>query len=173
GWGGGGGVGPVGGGTFRGEEARKGADVSVLSYGFWQQRFGADPAVIGRTLPLDDRSVTIIGVMPSVFQFPNDQAQLWLLVTADHRWANFQKIRLADAFCALGRLKSGVSIVAARVEMEAIAARLAREQAATDANLSVRVTPLAEQIAGAPIRRALWILGGAALCVLLIACSNI
>ena len=167
------GVSPLLGRTFSAEEARQGADVGVLSYRFWQQRFGADSSVVGRTLSLDDRSVTIIGVMPSDFQFPNDRAQLWLLVTADHRWANFQKIRLADAFCALGRLKSGVSIVAARVEMEAIAARLAREQAATDANLSVRVTPLAEQIAGAPIRRALWILGGAALCVLLIACSNI
>ncbi|MGH9840044.1 MAG: ABC transporter permease, partial [Blastocatellia bacterium] len=167
------GVGPLLGRTFSAEEARQGANVGVLSYGFWRQRFGADPAVIGRTLPLDDRSVTIIGVMPAEFQFPNDRAQLWLLVTADHRWAKFQEIRLADAFCALGRLKPGISVASARTEMEAIAARLAREQAATDANLSVRVTPLAEQIAGAPIRRALWILGGAALCVLLIACSNI
>jgi putative ABC transport system permease protein len=167
------GVAPLLGRAFSTEEARQGADVGVLSYGFWQQRFGADPAVIGRTLPLDDRSVTIIGVMPGEFQFPNDRAQLWLLVTADHRWTKFQEIRLADAFCALGRLKSGVSLAAARTEMEAIAARLAREQAATDANLSVRVTPLAEQIAGAQLRRTLWVLGGAALCVLLIACSNI
>jgi putative ABC transport system permease protein len=167
------GVSPLLGRAFSAEEARQGADVCVLSYGFWQQRFGADPAVIGRTLPLDDRIVAIIGVMPAEFQFPNDRAQLWLLVTADHRWAKAQEIRLADMFCALGRLKSGVSLVAARTEMEAIAARLAREQAATDANLSVRVTPLAEQIAGVQLRRTLWILGGAALCVLLIACSNI
>jgi putative ABC transport system permease protein len=167
------GVRPLLGRAFTAEEARQGADVGVLSYGFWQQRFGADPAVIGRTLPLEDRSVTIIGVMPTDFQFPNDRAQLWLLVTADHRWAKAQEIRLADMFCALGRLKSGVSLAAARTEMEAIAARLAREQAATDANLGVRVTPLAEQIAGTHIRRALWILGGAALCVLLIACSNL
>ncbi len=167
------GVSPLLGRTFSADESRKGAAVAVLSYGFWQQRFGADPTVIGRTLPLDDRGVTIIGVMPTEFQFPNERAQLWLLVTADHRWAKFQEVRLADAFCALGRLKSGVSIASARTEMEAIAARLAREQAATDANLSVRVTPLAEQIAGAQLRHTLWLLGGAALCVLLIACSNI
>lgn len=167
------GVAPLLGRAFSVEEERQGANVAILSYGFWQRRFGADPAVIGRTLPMDDRSVTIIGVMPAEFQFPNDRAQLWLLLTADHRWVKFQEIRLADAFFALGRLKSGVSVAAARTEMDGIAARLAREQAATDANLSVRVTPLSEQIAGAQLRRTLWILGGATLCVLLIACSNI
>ncbi|HMY75514.1 MAG TPA: ABC transporter permease, partial [Blastocatellia bacterium] len=167
------GVSPLLGRAFSPVEARQGADVAVLSHGFWKQRFGAAPDVIGRTLMLDDRDVTIIGVMPAMFQFPNEQAQLWLLVTADHRWAKFQEVRFADAFCALGRLRPGVSVNAARTEMDAIALRLAREHAATDANLSVRITPLAEQIAGTQLRRTLWMLGGAAMCVLLIACSNI
>ncbi|MGH9752319.1 MAG: ADOP family duplicated permease [Blastocatellia bacterium] len=167
------GVGPLIGRTFSDDEARRGDDVVVLSYGFWQRRFGGDGAVLGRTLQLDNRSVTIIGVMPASFQFPDKNAQLWLLLSGDHRWIRFQEIRLADAFSALARLRSGVSIEEARAEMNAVAGRLAQQYPATDANLGIRVTPLFDQIAGAQLRRALWILGGAVLCVLLIACSNI
>jgi putative ABC transport system permease protein len=167
------GVRPLLGRSFSEEESRRGDDVAVLSYGFWQRRFGGDGAALGRSLKLDDRSVTVIGVMPPDFQFPDKDAQLWLLISADHRWAQFQQIRLADAFSALARLKPGVSIEEARADMNAVAGRLAKQYPATDANLGIRVTPLFDQIAGTQLRRALWILGGAVLCVLLIACSNI
>jgi putative ABC transport system permease protein len=167
------GVTPLLGRAFTDDEARRGDDVVVLSYGFWQRRFGGDGAVLGRSLNLDNRSATVIGVMPPSFQFPDKNAQLWLLISTDQRWATFQEIRLADAFGALARLKPGVPIEEARAEMNAVAGRLARQYPATDANLGVRVTPLFDQIAGAQLRRALWILGGAVLCVLLIACSNI
>ncbi len=167
------GVRPLLGRTFSDDEARRGDDVVVLSYGFWQRRFGGDGAALGRTLQLNNRSATVIGVMPASFQFPDKNAQLWLLLSGDHRWARFQEIRLADAFSALARLKPGVSIEEARAEMNAIAGRLAKQYPATDANLGIRVAPLFDQIAGAQLRRALWILGGAVLCVLLIACSNI
>jgi putative ABC transport system permease protein len=167
------GVRPLLGRTFSDDEARRGNDVVVLSYGFWQRRFGGDGAALGHSLQLDNRSATVIGVMPPSFQFPDKNAQLWLLLSGDQRWATFQEIRLADAFSALARLKPGVSIEEARAEMNAIAGRLAKQYPATDANLGIRVAPLFDQIAGAPLRRALWILGGAALCVLLIACSNI
>jgi len=128
---------------------------------------------LGRRLQLDNRSSTIIGVMPANFQFPDKNVQLWLLLSGDHRWTRFQEVRLADAFSVLARLKPGVSIEEARAEMNAVAGRLAQQYPATDANLGVRVVPLFDQIAGAQLRRALWILGGAVLCVLLIACSNI
>jgi putative ABC transport system permease protein len=167
------GVKPLLGRAFSDDEARRGDDVVVLSYGFWQRRFGGDGAIVGRTLHLDNRSATIIGVMPPNFQFPDKNAQLWLPLSGDHRWTRFQEIRLADAFSALARLKPGVSIEEARAEMNAIAGRLAQQYPATDANLGVRVAPLFDQIAGAQLRRALWVLGGAVLCVLLIACSNI
>jgi putative ABC transport system permease protein len=167
------GVRPLLGRTFSDDEARRGDDVVVLSYGFWQRRFGGDGAALGRALQLDNRSATVIGIMPPDFQFPDKNAQLWLLLSGDQRWATFQKIRLADAFGALARLKPGVSIEEARAEMNAVAGRLAKQYPATDANLGIRVAPLFDQIAGAQLRRALWILGGAVLCVLLIACSNI
>jgi putative ABC transport system permease protein len=167
------GVRPLLGRTFTDDEARRGDDVIVLSYSFWQRRFGGDNAALGRALMIDNRSATVIGVMPPSFQFPDKNAQLWLLISADQRWATFQKIRLADGFGALARLKPGVSIEEARAEMNAVAGRLAQQYPATDANLGTRVVPLFDQIAGAQLRRALWILGGAALCALLIACSNI
>jgi len=169
------GVAPLVGRTFSGDESQRGDNPVVLSYGFWQRPFGSNEAVLGRTLRLDNQSATIIGVMPPSFQFPDKTAQLWMLLTADSRWPLFQlqRFRIADAFCALGRLKPGVSIEQARAEMSIISERLARQYPATDAGLGVRVVPLFEQIAGRQVRRALWILGGAVLCVLLIACSNI
>jgi putative ABC transport system permease protein len=169
------GVRPLLGRAFSDDEARRGDDMVVLSYGLWQRRFGEDGAALGRKLQLDNRSATVIGVMPASFQFPDKDAQLWLLLSADHRWPTFQlpKFRIADAFSVLARLKPGVSIEEARAEMNAIAGRLAQQYPATDANLGIRVVPLFDQIAGAQLRRALWILGGAVLCVLLIACSNI
>jgi putative ABC transport system permease protein len=169
------GVRPLIGRTFSGDEAQRGDDVVVLSYSFWQRRFGGDGAVLGRTLQLDNRNTTIIGVMPANFQFPDKSAQLWLLLTADPRWPAFQlpKFRIADGFFVLARLKPGVSLEEARAEMNTIAGRIALQYPATDANLGVRVVPLFDQIAGAQLRRALWVLGGAVLCVLIIACSNI
>jgi predicted permease len=167
------GVRPSLGRTFTEDEARRGDDAVVLSYGFWQRRFGGDNAALGRALKIDNRSATVIGVMPPSFQFPDKNAQLWLLISADQRWATFQKIRFADGFSALARLKPGVSIEEARAEMNAVAGRLAQQYPATDANLGIRVVLLFDQIAGAQLRRGLWILGAAALCALLIACSNI
>jgi predicted permease len=167
------GVAPLLGRVFSDDETHRGDNSVVLSYGFWQRRFGANKGVLGRTLRLDNQSATIIGVMPPSFQFPDKTPQLWMLLTADARWPLFQRFRIADAFCALGRLKPGVSIEQARAEMSIISGRLARQDPATDAGLGVRVVPLFEHIAGSQVRRALWILAGAVLCVLLIACSNI
>jgi predicted permease len=166
------GIAPLLGRTFSGSES--GNNV-VLSYNFWQRRFGAESAVIGRALQLDNQSATIVGVMPPSFQFPDKSAQLWMPLSADSRWPLFQRprFRIADAFCALGRLKPGISIEQARAEMSIVSERLGRQYPATDTGLGVRVTPLFEQIAGPNVRRSLWTLGAAVLCVLLIACSNI
>ncbi len=167
------GVAPLLGRTFSPPKSQPGDNSVVLSYGFWQRRFGANKGVLGRTLRLDNQSATVIGVMPPGFQFPDKTTELWMLLTADSRWPLFQQFRIADAFCALGRLKPGVSVEQATAEMRIISGRLASQYPATDAGLGVRVVPLFDQIAGSQVRRALWILGGAVLCVLLIACSNI
>ena len=159
--------------TFSPSEAEGGENVAVLSYGMWKGRFGGTSTILGRSIQLNNRSVSIIGVMPSDFQFPNKQAELWLLLASDPRWPAFQRFRIADAFNGLARLKPGRSIDEARSEMKVVSSKLAHQYPSTDTGLEVHIVPLSEQIAEWPVRRALWILGGAALCVLLVACSNI
>jgi len=86
--------------------------------------------------------------MPPGFAFPDDSTQLWMLITADPRWPSFERFHVADAFCALGRLKSEVSVEQARAEMNAIAGRLSSQYPATDSGLGVRVVPLFQQSRG-------------------------
>ncbi len=167
------GASPLLGRTFSPSEARRGDDVAILSYGFWQRHFGESKDVLGRTLEIDHRRSTIIGVMKPSFQFPSKDAQLWLLLSADPRWPKFQQFRFADAFTAIARLKPGVSIEQARAEMGVLVKRMAIQYPTTDAGLGVRVAPLAEEVAGPQVRRALWILLGAVLAVLLVTCTNV
>src|SRR5271156_1061860 len=164
---------PLLGHTFSPSEAHRGENVAVISYGMWKRRFGGTSAILGKSIQLNNQIVSIIGVMPPDFQYPNKQAELWLLLTSDPRWPLFQKFRIADAFSGLGRLKPGRSIEQARTEMKVVSSKVAKQYPATDTGLEVDVVPLFDQIAEWPVRRALWILGGAALCVLLVACSNI
>ena len=164
---------PLLGRTFSPSEAQRGENVAVLSYGMWKGRFGGTSAILGKPIQLNNRSVSIIGVMPPDFQYPNKQAELWLLLTSDPRWPLFQRFRIADAFSGLARLKPGRSIEEARAEMKVVSSKLAQQYPSTDVGLEVHIVPLFEQVAEWPVRRALWILEGAALCVLLVACSNI
>lgn len=160
------GAAPLLGRTFSQEEAQRGDNIAILSYGFWQRYFATSSDVLGRTVEIDHRSYTIIGVMKPGFQFPSKDTQMWLLISADPRWPKFQQFRFADAFTAIARLRRGASLPQARAEMDAIAARLGAQYPATDAGLGVRVVPLAEQVAGSNVRRVLWVLLGAVLSVL-------
>jgi putative ABC transport system permease protein len=165
------GVQPLIGRTFSPAEE----NVAVLSHRLWQQRFGGDSAVLGQVMRIDDRSVTVIGVMPPPFEFPDKDARLWLLLSSDPRWTRFRmpQFRIADAFVGLGRLKPGRSLDQARTEMAAVAERLAQQHPATDKDLGIRVIPLFDQVAGSQVRGVLWSLGAAVVCILLIACSNL
>ena len=107
----------------------------MLSYGIWKGRFGATNAILGKSIQVNNRSVSIIGVMPPDFQYPNKQAELWLLLTSDPRWPTFQRFRIADAFNGLGRLKPGRSIEEARAEMKVVSSKLAQQYPATDTGL--------------------------------------
>jgi predicted permease len=169
------GVQPLFGRAFSPDEARRGAPLAILSYGFWRSRFAADRHVLGKTLSLEGDTFTIIGVMPPAFQFPDQKTVVWLPLANHPSWRLWQqeRFRFADAFAALARLKPGFSIASARQDMHRVSQILAREHPETDASLDVRVVPLNEQIVGPGLRRSLLLLEGAVLCVLLIACSNI
>ena len=146
---------------------------SCLSQAFWRVWFGASPDAIGKNLEIDGRSFLIVGVMPASFQFPSKDAQLWMLNTTDSRWSRFETVRLADAFLGVGRLKRGVTFSEAQAAMDVIARRLEQDHPDTDAGLGVNVVPLELHVAGKHLRLQLWILFGAVVFVLLIACANV
>jgi putative ABC transport system permease protein len=161
---------PVLGRGFLPEEDEPGAPrVVVLSYGFWQRRFGADPQIVGKTITLDGYSYTIIGVMPREAQWPRD-SQLWRLLSVEAAYArmyrgnNFLKV--------IGRLKPGASLQQAQTEMDAISGVLARQYPETNTGWSMGVVPLMEDLVGRS-RPTLLMLLGAAGFILLIACANV
>ena len=142
------------------------AAVVVLSHGLWQRKFGGQWRV-GQTLRLDSVPYTIIGVLPSSFQYPAPGVDAWvpLQPSADERQSG------AFWLETVGRLKPGVSLAQAQQEMTAIAARLGAERP-DDRELGVALVGLRDDIAE-PFRPALVMLTAAVLGVLVIACVNV
>jgi putative ABC transport system permease protein len=167
------GVPPLIGRLFTDDEEKPASDVRkvILSHGAWVRRFARDPQVIGKTMMLDDAAHTVVGVMPDDFQFPaNDpDVELWSPLTINVTTPAARGHRL---YQAIGRLAPGASIGAARQEMTRIAGEIAREQPGTNAGWAVALIPAHEQIVGR-IGDTLWVLFGAVVLVLIIACVNI
>jgi putative ABC transport system permease protein len=161
-------VSPILGRTFTAEEILPGRTrVVVLSYALWQNRFGSDPNVIGRTTQLSGAPHTIIGVMPEGFSFPNN-AEFWRPLAIDPK----QLDRGPHYLRVVGRLKSGVTQAQAQAEMSALSARLAQQYPEKIAGHGVKLEPLRDVIVG-DIGTPLYILLGAVGFVLLIACANV
>ncbi len=156
--------------TFLPEEGLpNAANVVVLSHELWERRFGADPAVIGKSLNLGAEAHTVIGVMPRGFRFLN-KAELWVPHRLD-RSRNYRQ--MAGRYLAsVARLKPGVSLEQARAEMETIARRLEQDYPEFNKGWSVNPVPLEEQIEG-EMQRPLAVLLVAVGLVLLIACANV
>ena len=166
------GVAPVVGRIFTDEDERPGHERQVLlSYAAWMRRFGGDPAAIGRVLHLDDATYTIVGVMPRDFRLPATDAEveMWSPLTLDMRALMSRPHRMYEA---LGRLAPGVTLDQARQDMSLVAAGIAKENPDTQAGWGVVVVPAHEQVVG-DVGETLWILFGAVVLVLLIACANI
>jgi putative ABC transport system permease protein len=149
------------------DEEAGAARVAVISQGLWQRRFGADPALIGRTVILDGEPSTVVGIAPPSFSFPG-RTEVWIpaLLAEDkrERGTNYLKI--------IARLKDGTTVEEAQAQMNQITAAQAQQYPENDTNLHVTITPLLEdQVRG--IRPVLMILLGAVGVVLLIACANV
>ncbi len=165
-------VGPLLGRALAPEDGVKGASpVVVIGYGLWQRRFGGDPNVVGRTVLVESRPTTIVGVMPDGFQFPvtTDPIDVWGPVAPD---SFFAQSRGAHFLRMVGRLGDGVTQAQATADMTAIAESL--EQQYPDSNTDYRpsLRPLQDELVG-DIRSALLILFAAVGFVLLIACANV
>ena len=168
------GVTPLIGRSFVSEEYKKGrTDEIILSHQFWQRRFGGDPNIIGRKLSvepgiLNSGSMIVIGVMPPQFKLPTS-AEAWIPLAQDSGW---RTLRASRTFETIARLKPGVTLSQAEAEMRTIAARLEAQYPESDSNWSVRLMSLRETLVG-DVRAALWILFGAVVFVLIIACANV
>ncbi len=170
------GVQPLLGRNFSADEDRPGGEpVVMLSHAFWQQQFNADPSVLGRSLNLDGRPHTIIGVLPPAMSaFPFNQQQVWVprpaevpfLVPAQLNGGGF-------FFQAIARLKPGASLPQAQENMEVLAASYrGANPKNVDAPSRIELVPLLEDAVGDQ-RRTYLLLFGAVGCVLLIACANV
>ncbi len=163
-------VAPLLGRLFTAEDERGSApDTLLVSYRLWQTRFGGSDAIVGHVTRLDGRPYTIIGVMPATFCFPNQDAELW--TPARFMPAEFQD-RNDNYLYTLGRLRAGVSFEQARADVALAGERLRSEFPVDNAHTDLTVVDLRDDVSDRS-QTALMALGGAALCVLLIACANL
>ncbi len=163
------GVRPVLGRDFRADDDRPGAAGTVLiSNGVWQRRYHSDPAIVGRAIPVNGRLCTVIGVMPPGFRFPARQ-DLWIPLTPLHA-ADARGDRTIGAFA---RLKRGVTVDQAAVELKTISARLAQEHPDDNRGYTTILRTLRESYNGPDVTLVLIAMMGAVICVLLVACANV
>ena len=167
------GVRPAAGRFFLPDEMRPGAPRAVvLGHALWQRQFGADPAVVGRTLDFADGAATIVGVMPRGSTWPG-WADLYVpLASVPREMAIAERRDLRIDNRVIARLAPGVAIAAADARLDAIAARLEREYPAENAGIGVHLRPLHEEEVG-DVGRTLGLLAGAVALVLLITCANV
>jgi putative ABC transport system permease protein len=162
------GVSPLKGRFFSVVENQKGATEVVVSYGFWQERLGADPNVLGAVLSLNGLDYTVIGVMPKEFDFPM-YAEIWgpWIVTPADRSERGQ-----HSLNVLARLRPGISLLQARIDMNNIGGRLAREYPLANSGRDAGVTLLRESV-DQYARRFMAVVAGAVAFLLLLACANV
>jgi putative ABC transport system permease protein len=167
-------------------------DELVLSYGYWQRRFGGDPKVIGRTIIAGERPTTIVGVMPPDFTFPYGSmlgpSGFTRTTTVDH-WspmtfsgqaaaanrmltAQGQIVRGTHWLGTIGRMKSGVTIDQVKADLATVARQLEQAYPETNVGWGTTVVPVLEQTVGS-IRGPLLVLLACVACVLLIATVNV
>jgi predicted permease len=165
------GVSPLLGRTFTDADDQTDAEpVVVLSYGFWQRRFDGDPGIVGRSMRLDGRNATVIGVMPRAFEYPLfwGNLDLWRPFAAT---AEVRQDRGNNFLREYARLKPGVTVGQADAAMKTLERQILAENANLDPRASVRVEPLS--LVNAVMRRMSAFAFVLAFLVLLIACVNL
>lgn len=163
------GVPPLIGRTFLLAEEDPGRDaVVVLSHGLWTRRYGADPSIVGREIRIDGEPRTVVGVMPPRmrFQFFSDRRELWVPAG----WTEGDRSGDSNSFIAMGRLKPGTSLEAARTQLASVGPAMAGPGEAY-AEWTVRVEGI--EFGTGDVRGTLGLLLGVVGFVLLIACANV
>ena len=172
------GVKPILGTGFTPENGQEGHDnVVVLSYGFWKERFGGDPGIVGKSVTINSHVLTIVGVAPQNFEWfikdgslTGGKPQMWTPFAMPKAFA--ERKNVGRFLTVVARLKPGVSPLQAQSQMAGLAARIAEQFPDFNAYWGTNVVPLREQLSG-DLRPALLVLLGAVALVLLIACANV
>lgn len=153
------------------EDKRGAAPVTIISYEYWQSRFGGNEAALTQQITLNGKPHQIIGVLPPKFQFPLSVKDpvVWTTVTGEG--SNLAE-RGAQVLLAVGRLKAGVSLERAQADLANVVAGLAQSYPVSNRDSTVYLVSAHDQIVGKDMRRALWLLFGAVGLILLIACTN-
>ena len=164
------GVAPALGRNFAPEEERWGGPQAVIiSHAFWQRRFQGDPGVLNRKLRVGSFSLSIVGVMPEGFTYPDKDVDLWQVSTPD---APFAQRRDETWFSVIGRMKPGIALKQAAADLETVQRQLGKQYPKPDAELTTETQPLKATVIGS-VGKSLWLLYGSVSLLLLIACSNI
>jgi putative ABC transport system permease protein len=160
---------PAAGRLFSAAEEQPGADqVAIVSYGLWQRRFGGDPQLLGKTISLNGRAYTIVGIMPRTFDYPVP-VELWVpLSLAPAEKADRTQLSLS----ALARLKSGVSISQAGAVLANFSHRLQQQYPKTNASRSTTLLQLRKELYMFTLPLFLFLQAAAGF-VLLLACANL
>jgi putative ABC transport system permease protein len=147
--------------------------VLVMSESLWRARFGADTAIVGSAITLDQHPITVVGIVPAYFHpsAPDAAAQLWVPLRQDGVFSDMRGRRGGHYLSALGRLKREVTGAQAQSEMAAIEQRLAEQYPNENKGWGIRIVSLQADMAG-NVRTALLVLLGAVGFVFLIACAN-
>ena len=149
----------------------------LLREDLWRRHFGAEPAISGRTVQLDEETFVIAGVIPDALAFPEDVVA-WTQAPHDvpelgaGAPTDLRRMRDAWYFSVVGRLRSGVTVDQAQRELDAIAARLREQHPATNRTAGVALVGLHAQVTGSSAQL-VWGLFAVSACVLLIACGNV
>jgi len=166
---------PLRGRVFVAEDGQRGAaPVVVLSENLWRDRFGADLGIVSRSITLDMRPYTVIGVMPANFHTPflSQPNQVWIPLAQDPLYSVWMTKPLREHWMAvIARVRSDISSAQVQTELDTIGARLANEFPA-EKGWAIRTEPLQQTITG-DVKLPLLLLLGAVGLVLLIACANV
>jgi putative ABC transport system permease protein len=159
-------------GRFWGPEEDQ-QSLAVISYDYWQTRFGGAADVVGKTLSLYGKPQTIVGVTPPDFQYPSREFKIWNTLGAAMAESPQQmENRQFRIFRVVAHLKPGVSAAQMRAEVDAVSQRLQRQYPDTNSGVRIDFVSLYDRIVG-DTQRALWVLLATVGLVLLIACANV
>ncbi|MEY2880741.1 MAG: hypothetical protein RLZZ15_3121 [Verrucomicrobiota bacterium] len=164
------GVRPALGRLFRADEAKPGAaPVAILGHALWSRFYGAKPDLLGQTVQLNNRAVTVVGIMPPGFAFP-ETTQLWEPFPEDQQ--SEEKHRGSHGWDMTARLAPGATLAQVQAELDTLGARLERDHPLSNTGVRFRANFLREAETSAE-RRPMQLMFGATLAVLLIACGNV